>query len=443
MSPSRRELLAVLSSCAVGVLGGCAARSGERVEGKPSTARGDTPEPAATDGRPPEDWQRSTALTPPPRVRGGVVGHEVAVAGDGQTVLAGSVKGPNQPRPTPVTVFERAGRGWDRQAVLAVPTDSLARFGTAVALADDGTTAFVGAIGDGAPRVSVFERAGDGWDRTDTLAPDIGEGILGLTLDASAAGGTVLVGLGHTSGVRATDGPNRVLVYDHDGEDWQRAADLTPPGDGHHRTFGTDLAVSGNGTVALLNATPASGAVSGTPSSPAERAAQRGGAYVFAREGGTWDRRSVLLAPNGEGGASFGGTVALADDAGTALVGSPDTGSPPRIFERTSGGWYHRGSLPVADVASGRRVGTALALSADGRTALVGAAATDDSASSLPGAAYRFRRDGSRWRRTAVLGPWSAPGDRFGAAVALSEAGTTGVVGAPSLSGPGKPYVFE
>ena len=154
---------------------------------------------------------------------------------------------------------------------------------------------------------------------------------------------------------------------------------------------------------------------------------------------------------NGAEPAGFGSGVALSSDGATALVGTPGGAD---VFQVARADSWRESSTPtatlVADAAGALEggVSTSVALSADGRTALIGS--TSDY--TLTGAAFVFRAsDADAWLSSAtpdaVLTDGLADqlGGGFGAAVALSPDGLTALVGAPNLaSGPaGDAYVFE
>jgi hypothetical protein len=144
--------------------------------------------------------------------------------------------------------------------------------------------------------------------------------------------------------------------------------------------------------------------------------------------------------------------VAVSADGNTAIIGAPfhdnvylQSGAA-YIFTRTSSFWSQQEQLPLttADLAAGSEFGRAVAISADGNTVVVGARfnSADD------GAAYVFVRSGSSWSKQQQLiatSPQSRSG--FGSTVAISADSNTILVGAPgydspSFSGNGAAYVF-
>ena len=179
-----------------------------------------------------------------------------------------------------------------------------------------------------------------------------------------------------------------------------------------------------------------------------------GTVYVFhVSSPRAWHSRVTPTAKltNAADPTGFASGVALSSDGTTALVG--ERGGADVFHVATAHAWRHS-STPtaklVADAAGAHEggLGIAVALSADGATALIGAT----NLSTFVGAAYVFRAAAeeawvSSTTPTAVLtdGAIGLFGDGFGGAVALSPAGTTALVGAPNIAfGPaGAAYVFH
>ena len=209
---------------------------------------------------------------------------------------------------------------------------------------------------------------------------------------------------------------------------YSRQAELTAsdraPGD----QFGYSVALSALGTTALVGAW--------------QRHSTTGAAYVFRLRGRTWSQTAELTAPHGAPFDSFGISVALSALGTTALVGAPrhsGTGAA-YVFRLRGRTWSQTAVLAASDGARGDSFGWAVALSAPGSTALVGAPGRH----SIAGGAYVFRLRGRAWSQTAVLAAsHAAPGDDFGISVGLSALGSTALAGAPGRqSDTGAAYVF-
>jgi hypothetical protein len=202
----------------------------------------------------------------------------------------------------------------------------------------------------------------------------------------------------------------------------------------------TAMATSSDGTTVVV----ATGAVGNNPSA----------VYVFhVSSPRAWTSPATPTAKltNAADPTGFGSGVALSSDGTTALAG--DLGGADVFHVRTADSWRDS-SRPTATLVAdpvGAEAGglsIAVALSADGTTALIGATSLD----TFFGAAYVFRAAAAdAWVSSttpdAVLtdGLASLFGDGFGGVVALSPDGMTALVGAPNLAlGPaGAAYFFH
>nr|WP_231754552.1 hypothetical protein [Halapricum sp. CBA1109] len=135
----------------------------------------------------------------------------------------------------------------------------------------------------------------------------------------------------------------------------------------------------------------------------------------------------ATLFPRGDGDPTLGSSVALSDDGTTALVGAPrarnladDPGGVAFVFERQVGNWQEETGLATTASGPDASLGESVDLSADGTTALVSVPGGGDT-----GAAIVFERTDGEWRQT----PLESDGSDDARAVALSGDGTTAVVG--------------
>ncbi len=154
----------------------------------------------------------------------------------------------------------------------------------------------------------------------------------------------------------------------------------------------------------------------------------------------------------------FGFSVALSADGHTALVGAPRSSGfagSAWVFTLTGSTWSEQAELAGTGETGGEGApkecvvspedcsfGRAVALSADGNIALVGAPHDGGSR----GAAFAFTREGSAWTRTAILkgGEGEHQTGGFGRSVALSADGSRAIVGAPQdLASRGTVWIFK
>ena len=146
------------------------------------------------------------------------------------------------------TVFEHSDGAWNEGATLTAPDgQSGDRFGNAVAL--DGATALVGAVGRGgdpeAPADSggayIF-RADDDWSHRTTLSPPEDDPDAAFGVAVALDGQRALVGAFEANGI----GPGRAVLFERNGSGWTRRTTLRlkngDAGDG----FGSSVALYGD-----------------------------------------------------------------------------------------------------------------------------------------------------------------------------------------------------
>ncbi|MFO0578058.1 MAG: hypothetical protein U1A78_28960 [Polyangia bacterium] len=325
---------------------------------------------------------------------------------------------------------------WNEQKKLvAGDKASLDYFGSAVALSADGNTALIGAWmeSDGTTAANgaayVFVRSGTSWvQQQKLLAGDKASGdYFGSAVALSADGNTALIGADGESD-SGTLANGAVYVFARSGTSWSQQQKLLASDKAAHEAFGWSVALSGDGSTALVGADGESDG--GTLAN--------GAAYVFVRSIAGFVQQQKLLASDKASGSGFGWSVALARDGSTALVGAnaKTEGTASRcgaayVFSRSGTSWSEQQKLLASDKESGDSFGESVALSADGNTALIGAVYEDDSGTTNSGAAYVFTRSGTSFRQEQkLLAGDKDNNDWFGSAVALSPDGQIGFIGA-------------
>ena len=123
--------------------------------------------------------------------------------------------------------------------------------------------------------------------------------------------------------------------------------------------------------------------------------------------------------------SSFGTTLAASGDGRTVLVGDPDVGVTGAATVYTFDGSTWSAGTALTPPAASAYFGIAVALSANGTTALVG----DPYASATGGAAV-YTLSAGAWSQAAALAPPDTAVD-FGTSVALSADGATALVATP------------
>jgi hypothetical protein len=194
------------------------------------------------------------------------------------------------------------------------------------------------------------------------------------------------------------------------------------------RTFrGIAVALSGDGNTAIMGGPSDNSGV--------------GAAWVFTRRGSAWIQQgSKLVGTGGLKPAQQGYAVALSADGNTAILGGF---REAWVFTRSGGIWTQQGSTLVGTGAVGDRLasgGLSAALSADGKTAILGA----DADNSAVGAAWVFSRNDGTWTQqgSKLVGTGSSGPTGQGHSVALSADGNTALIGGYGDSGIGAAWVF-
>ncbi|MGH8657952.1 MAG: FG-GAP repeat protein [Gammaproteobacteria bacterium] len=186
-------------------------------------------------------------------------------------------------------------------------------------------------------------------------------------------------------------------------------------------SFGESVALSGNGKLAVIGAALADCAAGEAC----------GAAYVFVRKGNKRVEQQKLTASDGTAFDGFGEPVALSADGKTALIGANPSCAEgfncgaAYVFVRKGLKWVEQQKLIGSDTTVNNLFGDAVALSADGKTALIGAA--------LANSAYVFVRQGGTWNEQQKLtaSDGGTVFDDFGQSVTLSADGKTALIGAP------------
>ena len=299
--------------------------------------------------------------------------------------------------------------------------------GRSVALSTDGNTAIVGGPWDNASGAAwVFTRSGSAWTQQAKLV------AIGQTGHALQGGSVALSGDGNTAivGGARDDASGAAWVFIRSAGAWAQQAKLVGTGAFGHASQGSSVALSSDGNTAIV----------GGPSDNS----YAGAAWVFTRSGGVWSQQGAKLVGTGAiGKAGQGSAVALSGDGNTAIVGGHYDDSSigaAWVFTRSGGVWTQQYKLLGTGHAGSGHQGSAVALSGDGNTAIVGGPYDN----SYAGAAWVFTRSGGAWTQqgTKLVGTGPVGSAQQGTSVTLSADGNIAIVGGPWDNGPGAAWVF-
>ena len=261
-----------------------------------------------------------------------------------------------------------------------------------------------------------------------TGSGEVGSGLFGSSVALSSDGSTALIGAPFDNGLVGA-----AWVFTRSGETWtQQGEKLKGSGESGDSWFGSSVALSSDGNTAVIGGTGDNGLV--------------GAAWVFTRSGETWTQQGEKLKGSGESGDSwFGSSVALSSDGNTAVIGGTGDNShvgAAWVFTRSGETWTQQGSKLTGSGESGEsEFGSSVALSSDGNTALIGGIGDNKEV----GAAWVFTRSGSTWTQqgSKLTGSGEISSAFFGYSVALSSDGNTALIGGIGDNGDwGAAWVF-
>ena len=336
-------------------------------------------------------------------------------------------------------VFTRRGTTWSQQAYLkasntgeAGTADTFAegdQFGFSVTISDDGNTVAVGAHsedGSGlnanqndnsmqlAGAVYVYNRTGASWAQTAYLKstnPDAGD-MFGYSVSLSADGRTIAIGAfdedGSFRGINgapdnARNGAGAVYIYVKPVNGfWSQQAYIHASNAEAGDSLGVHVVLSDDANTLLVGSLDEDCRATGiNPAEPCDndRAGDlsTGAAYVFVRSGTTWTQQAFFKASNTGANDWFGSRLALSGDGNTAAMGASLEDTLGRgvngnqegndatesgavyLFTRTGTTWRQQAYIKASNTEAFDQIGSAVALSRDGRT-LVATALGEDSA---------------------------------------------------------------
>jgi len=387
-------------------------------------------------------------------------GRSVAISGDGQVMAIGA---PGEGlRAGAVFVYRRAPDAieWAEEAKLRASNSGKADgFGWSLALSHDGSTLVVGVPGEDSDArgvggnqasnastdsgaVYVFRRAGSAWAQEAFIkgsASDPRDGF-GWSVAVSADGAKLVASAPFDDGAaNDLESSGAAYVLTRAGTAWAEQAVLRSTTATRNRLFGRVVALAADGATLAVGA-PTANVV----------AVFRGAPFTFDGE--------VTVATSAEDD-QFGSALALSGDGSLLAVGAPNEstlalsvgstavnqdapGSGAVYLFRRGTAWAQEAFVKATNTHVGDVFGTAVALSADGVTLVVGAPGEDSDARGVEGdqssvasvdsgAVFAYRSQSGTWRRHAYLkASNTSAGDVFGSAVAVSASGARLLVAA-------------
>ncbi|MEF8855507.1 MAG: hypothetical protein V5A24_08470 [Haloarculaceae archaeon] len=116
---------------------------------------------------------------------------------------------------------------------------------------------------------------------------------------------------------------------------------------------------------------------------------------MFSGSGGAWTQESKLVADDGDDQDRFGWSVAVSGDGSTAIIGARTDEDPKGeeagsayVFSGADGSWTQQAKIVADDGEDGDGFGSAVAVSNEGSTAIIGASGDEDPNGEDVGSAY-------------------------------------------------------
>jgi hypothetical protein len=366
-------------------------------------------------------------------------GFSIALSSDGNTAIVG---GPEDDSNGAAWVYTRSNGLWTQQGNKLVGTGAVGNSGqgTSVALSSDGNTAIVGGQSDNSNMGAawVFTRSNGVWTQQGSKL--VGTGAVegnnylfvyqGASVALSSDGNTAIVG-GYLDNSRI----GAAWVFTRSNGAWtQQGSKLVGIGAVGSPEQGISVSLSSDGNTAIVGGLADNSFV--------------GAAWVYTRSNGVWTQQGNKLVGSGAVGSSEQGiSVSLSSDGNTAIVGGSGDNSSigaAWVFTQSGGVWSQQGTKLVAsDEAGAGSFGASVALSSDGNTAIIGGPGDSDNY----GAAWVFTRSTGVWTQLETKLYGAAVPNTFGrvsqgGAVALSADGNTAIIGRSSDNNIGAAWVF-
>jgi hypothetical protein len=285
-------------------------------------------------------WMETAELGPENTTNYGSFGCSTAISDDGSTLVVGALGTSTDSVLIhgAVFIYARDGDQWNYVQKIT-PTGNIYGFlfGAAVTINGDGRVIAVGAKYEGGGTVYVYEKGDDAWglaarfQAVDTQPND----RFGEVLAMDDAGTTLVIGAPDTWANPPELGRGAAYFYTNQGAGWVQAAKVSPTAETAGLKLGNAVAISGNGSTALISGTWRDFAKS-----------DRRDVLVYSRSEGAWSQSCSLSLSSEQKVPGFGETLALNADGTRALVTSTLATVAGReaqggafVFDRSPTGW--------------------------------------------------------------------------------------------------------
>lgn len=283
-------------------------------------------------------------------------------------------------------VFTRSGSTWSQEAYLkANNTGGGDYFGTNVAISGNGNTVVVGAIGEDSDAGGInptqnngtktssgaaytYTRSGSTWifeafikasntDKDDWFGSDVALNNDGTTLVVSSIkedGSNI--GVNPTANNSANDSGAAYFFQKTSGT-WAQQAYIKASQVSAGDYFGCSVAIDGSGNKIIVGSRAEDSNGVGVNPAANESTADSGAAYLYSRSGSTWTQEAYLKASNTGDGDGFGTKVSISNDGQHVLAGAfREDGTNTCVSTTQNNSGVDRGAVYMFSLVSGNWV---------------------------------------------------------------------------------------
>ncbi|OHD57640.1 MAG: hypothetical protein A2Y33_06280 [Spirochaetes bacterium GWF1_51_8] len=329
-------------------------------------------------------------------------------------------------------IYLREGAVW-KQAQKLVPPQGpdMLSFGKSVTVSADGKVIVVGAYGDdyenGNDQGSayVYKKKGGEWVQIQKLTYSDGgvkkesgfaDGRFGCAVSVSADGKVIMVGEYYDSFQTG-----KAYIYRWNGEKYKQETMISAPGAQAGDEFGYHAALSGDGKTALIGAGFADTGVS----------QDTGAAYLFTNSGASWALAQKIVKSDFPEGAYLGRGLGLSFDGSVVVLGASGysgLNGAALVYEKSGTAWNLARMFFYPGEAEG--MGLSIAVSSNGTLFAAGAYRSDNGGLADQGKVYLFRKTPGGWElANKFVAQEGSSGDYFGGSVAISADGKSLMIG--------------
>jgi hypothetical protein len=200
-------------------------------------------------------WSYQSKITAPDAAFQDQFGRSVSISGDGSYAIAGADG--NESSSGSAYIFSRSGSTWTYQSkIKATDTAPNDRFGRSVSISGDGSYALVGAYADyNAGSAHIFSRSGTSWSsqRKIYTSTPTGQDQFGRSVSISGDGSYAVAGASsHYGGLYSTPNSGAAFIWVRSGSTWTFQKEIWAPDPGSSDRFGNSVSISSDGSYVIV-----------------------------------------------------------------------------------------------------------------------------------------------------------------------------------------------